>query len=82
MGSRIVTFMVQGLHESRCKLRPAVRDYLRWDTMQAEDLLVVDVGDSFCVNIQGCGDDMHLFTIMVNIYRDRIIPFDFREASD
>ena len=50
--------------------------------MKVEYLSVVDVSNAFCVYLGGGRDDMDLFTIMVNVYYNRIIPIDDGQAGD
>ena len=42
--------------------------------MEMEDFLVVNIGHPVRINFRSGGNDVDLFTIMVNIHSNRIIP--------
>jgi hypothetical protein len=52
------------------------------NAVKAEDLSIVDVHDTFHVNIQGGGEDMDLFTVMVNVHHYCVIPSNLRQSHD
>ena len=41
--------------------------------MEAEDFPVMDVGDTFCINVRGGWEGMDLFAIMVNVYNNCVV---------
>ena len=57
-------------------MRASIGNYFGWDAMEMENLLVVDVGDTFRVHFGRSRDHMYLLTVMVNVNDNGIVLTD------
>jgi hypothetical protein len=70
--------LIQSFHELRRKLGASIGDDLGGDAMETEYLLVMDIGNTFSVDVRCGRNDMYLFAVVVNIHGDCVIPSDLR----
>jgi hypothetical protein len=75
-------FLVQGFHKLRCELGSLVRNNLSGNVVKAENLSIVDVRNTFRIDVRGCREDMDLFTVMVNVHHYCIVPSNLRQSRD
>jgi hypothetical protein len=64
-------------HNARRELRSSVTDELERETMEAEDFMVVDVGDSLCVDVGCAGDGVDELAVVVREDNDGVIAIGF-----
>jgi hypothetical protein len=55
-------------------LRASIRDDFSRDAVESEDLAVMEVRDTLGINVGRGGEYMDLFTIMINIDDNSIVP--------
>ena len=74
--------LIKCFHESRSELQSLVGDNLGWNSIKLEDFVVVNICDTFCIYTWGGWENVHLFTVMINIHHNGIIPFNKGETSN
>jgi len=75
-------FVVEGIHQLCCELGAAIQDDFSGNAMESKNLLVVNIRDPFGINLRGSGDDVYLFTIVVDVHSDCVIPSNWGQSSD
>jgi hypothetical protein len=69
-------FLVQSFGKASGELRAPIRHNLGWESVEAEYLAVVDIRYPFRIDLRSGRQNVYLFTIMVNINYNSIVPFD------
>lgn len=72
----------EGAHDLGSKLRAAIADEPEWETVEAEDFSVVDVGYAFSGDVGSAGEGVEKFTVMVDKDNDSVVAVSVGELSD
>jgi hypothetical protein len=74
--------LVEGSHETGSKLRAPIREDLLRDSVEAEYIVVVNVGGTFGCKVRLAGHEVALIRVVVDVYADGIKAVRSRELGD